>query len=212
MALAPALPGAARDPGAPPRPDLIPRPDELPCPVPWARLGPMPCRGAAFPTVARSPSPLPARRTARPRLADAASPPRDPGAPASPRSGRGVSAPHGAAPCVRPRPQPIAPASRPAPARPAPAMARSGLGALAAARPLPLHDMAPTQRGFGSRGHDAPAPFATRQRGLARAWCFGTTRRAPTRSSTPRRAHLPPAPCILCALSTLFISINGNSI
>jgi hypothetical protein len=142
-----------------------------------------------------------------------------------------------------PRPRHLAPPLRglPRPWR-GPASARRARprppGALAAARPLPLHDMAPAQRGPGpaqlrlarprcpcvARHVRSSAPTCARlvRDASARpcAPCLRGARGAlarlavpPAHSSTPRRARLPPPPpCILCVLITLFISLNGNLI
>jgi hypothetical protein len=123
-------------------------------------------------------------------------------APARPRRGPGGARP-APAPGVASAVRAVPPASSPHPW-----LAAVALGPASSARP-PLRSAAPARRGFGSRGRGACVarprrvrdPFATRQRGLARACsrgarCFGVARCAigATRSALPRsrRARLPP--------------------
>jgi hypothetical protein len=192
-----------------------------------ALASPRPARGLlAWPARGGPARPPPTTPTPRPRQPPRRARP----APTSPRSGRGVSAPHGAAralglgplpwrlaPPLRGLPQPwrgLASARR---ARPRPPVLP---GALAVARPLPLHDMAPSQRGPGparlrlsrprcpcvARRMRSSAPACARPvrdasvRPCARmlAWCarcFGTARRAPRHARLPLDMPVyPPSP------------------
>jgi hypothetical protein len=161
---------------------------------------------------------------------------------ASPRCGSGPACAVPAPASAQPRPARSPPTRPPRPARgpialgPVPASARLPSPDAAprpdAARPLPLHGVAPAHRGPGPArlrlARLGPGVCAARSRRVSAAlrarvlaWCaqcFGAACRAlgATRSvlsrvtcpSTPRRARLPLAthlpPCILCALITLF--------
>jgi hypothetical protein len=213
---APALapPCAARS-ARPPAPASSPawpglgRPGALPRPCPCPARGPQPWRSPsrrAAPSSARGAASLP-----RP----ASSPTRDPGAPTSAASARAPAPPW-------PRPVPAAAcppraARRPRPragpgVSPRPYAVRPRPGAASArAAVVPLRSAARAQLGPGvcvTRSRRVSATLRARARVVRAVLWHG--------SPCPRRARLPldvPVypPCILYALSTLFISINGNS-
>eukprot|EP00267_Zea_mays_P048387 XP_020400952.1 uncharacterized protein LOC109942814 [Zea mays] len=169
---------ASTPPGAAPSPRRgVPAPaGVLPCPVPCARLGPVPGRGAVPCSAQRSPprrahprpsppgarlargSPVRPARVACPRRLGAGSP-RDPGASASAaptaRSPYPGVSPRPCAACpdhgvIRPRRDALARAHSSSPAR------SRWLG-LCPCTTWPLHSAAPARRGFGSRSRGAPA-------------------------------------------------------
>jgi hypothetical protein len=144
-----------------PRRGIPTPPGELPCPVPCARLGPVPGRGAV-PFSARRSLPRRARRRAHAAPPPCGSPPPDLApAPAWPWRARPARRPcsrHSVA-CPHPAWLPI-PSHRPGVL----AMARRASASTVVARPgpcpwtaWPLRSAAPARRGFGSRGRGAPA-------------------------------------------------------
>jgi hypothetical protein len=162
-------------------------PGALPRPCPYPARGPVPAR-----------RPHPARRTPLPRprrgLGGALAQPR-PGAarphPTLPLPGVAVARPPGSPPLLAAQPSVPPPDMAP---QPRPPSQRTRHGAA-----QPLRSAAPARRGFGSRGACAARPqrvrdpFATRQRGLAHG-ALARLDVPSARSSTPRRARLPPPP------------------
>jgi hypothetical protein len=169
----PRLAAVARGPASPTRPPL---PGALPRPCPYPTRGPRPRHSSS-----RREDPFPIR-----------------GTPASPRSGRGVPAPCGAASCTRPRPRPGPGGSpRPCAVRPRPGAAS------ACAAVVPLRSAARAQLGPGvcvTRSRCVSAALRTCARVVhAVLWhsslCPRRARLPPRRARLPpRRARLPPPP------------------
>jgi hypothetical protein len=189
-AMAPFGPAQPRRPRPPrPSPDVAPPSPLLACARPRPRLAgaapvPTPARGSAPVRL-----PLACARSGRP-----GAPAPDPpllgglrGAPASPRSGRGVLAPCGAAPCARPRPGPgVSP--RPCSARP-----RHG-AASACAGVVPLCSAARAQLGPGvcaTRSRRINAALRVRSR-VVRVVLWHSSPCPRRTRLPPRRARLPP--------------------